>query len=72
MILRPVQDAEAACDGRESRPLWGSVQILRDIRRMDDLGEPNQGCVSGQVEVLNQRFEGALAISVGVLGPGAS
>ena len=28
MILRPVQDAEAACDGRESRPLRGSVQIL--------------------------------------------
>src|SRR5512132_2902966 len=57
MIVRSVQDPEATCDGREPRPLWGSVHVLRNIRRMDDLGEPNQGWIAGQVEVFDQRLE---------------
>jgi hypothetical protein len=46
------------------------VQLLVDVCCVNDLGEASQGGVAAEVELVEQHFEGALAVPMVVLGAG--
>jgi len=61
-----VQPADA--DGQQSRPGRVGAEVVGDVGGVHDLGQPRQRWVPGQVAVLDEDLEGALAVAVGVAG----
>ena len=57
-------------DGEQSGAAGIGVEFAVDVGGVDDLGEPCQGEITGETEVVDEDFEGAFAGAVIELGAG--
>ena len=64
-------DVQAALtDGQQARAERVAAELAGDVGRMHDPGQPDQGGVAAELEVVDQDLEGALVVAVGELGVG--
>jgi hypothetical protein len=61
-----VNQREPVRDRRQATSLRGGVDVLRHVRGVHDLGQPDERGIIGQPELLDEDVERALPVPVGV------